>query len=210
MAVTLKPTIPTFQPQTGAAHRVKVEGNYRPTFTLMWHPDRGYELLDGKFVPILNTFPHRPGANNVRKDGDAGYALSKQQRMGWTLVPAAAASPDYTPDNGDGYVRIWPGERGPHHEHAWVQYEGSHGRWVRRIEEKGWAAFRFSLVTRGLIPAADDGALDVMREKLHKQRDRYAGRADVNPYAASSLQKTTEEIEIFEKAVAKLKRSAKK
>ena len=39
-----------------------------------------------------------------------------------------------------------------------------------------------------------------MREDLHKQRDRYAGRADVNPYAASSLKDIQAKIDTFEQA----------
>jgi hypothetical protein len=202
MAVTLRPTIPVQQNSGGPAQRVKVEGIVRPMFTLAWHPNRGWELVDGKFVPQLSEFPHQPGVNNVKKNGDALYALSRQQQKGWVIVPATSATPDDTPDQGPGYVRAWPGDRGTHHEHAWVSYVGSHGRWTRQIDDKGYAAWRWSLVERGLLPAIDAAGVQTMREKLQKQRDRFAGRADVNPYAASALKAIDEQIAAFEKAAA--------
>ena len=200
MAVTLRPSIPVQQSTAGPAHRIKVRGISRPMFTLCWHPNRGYELIDGRFVPLLAEFPHSPGVNNVRKNGEATYALARHQQKGWVIVPPTAATSTDTPDNGAGYVRAYPGQRGTHHEHAWVSWSGAGDRWTRQIDEAGWAAWRWSLVERGLLPAIDAAGLEAMREDLHKQRDRFAGRADVNPYAASSLKAIQADIDTFEKA----------
>ena len=182
MAVTLRPSIPVQQSTAGPAHRIKVRGISRPMFTLCWHPNRGYELIDGRFVPLLAEFPHAPGVNNVRKNGEATYALARHQQKGWVIVPPTAATSTDTPDN------------------AWVSWSGGGDVWTRTIDEDGWAAWRFSLVERGLLPAIDAAGLEAMREDLHKQRDRYAGRADVNPYAASSLKAIQADIDTFEKA----------
>ena len=202
MAVTLRPTIPAQQSIGGPSQRVRVKGISRPMFTFVWHPNRGYELIDGVFTPVLEQFPHAPGVNNVRKNGDPTYALSRQQQKGWIIVPPTMATQDDTPDNGHGYVRAWPGDRGTHHEHAWVSYVGSHGRWSRQIDHKGFAAWRASLVERGALPAIDAAGIEAIRETLHKSRDRYAGRADVNPYAASRLKQIEAELETFEAAAA--------
>lgn len=200
MAVTLQPTIPVQQSASGPAHRVKVQGITRPMFTFVWHPNRGYELVDGKFLPILELFPHAPGVNNVRKNGDATYALSRQMQKGWIVVPATAATPEDTPDKGPGYIRAWPGDRGTHHEHAWITYTGSHGRWTRHIHHESFAAWRARLLERGVLPAIDAAGIDNLRERMHRSRDQFAGRADVNPYAASRLKQIEAELATFEEA----------
>ena len=200
MAVTLRPSIPVQQSTGQASHSIVVKGLTRPMFTLCWHVNRGYELVNGRFVPMLAEFPHKPGVNNVYKDGDATFALATHQRKGWVIVPTSAAMPADTPDNGAGYVRSYPGRRGTHHQHAWVSWSGGGDVWTRTIDEDGWAAWRFSLVERGLLPPIDAAGLEAMREKLHKQRDRYAGRADVNPYAASALKDIQAKIDTFEQA----------
>ena len=80
--------------------------------------------------------------------------------------------PADTPDNGAGYVRSYPGRRGTHHEHAWVSWSGGGDVWTRTIDEDGWAAWRWSLVERGLLPPIDAAGLEAMREKLQAAWNR--------------------------------------
>lgn len=201
MSQTLTPGVPVTQNRQTSSATIQVEGLRRPMFQLCWHPSRGYDLIEGAFVPRLQEFPFMPGVQNVKADGSSMYALSMHARRGWILIPTDAASPDDTPDRQPGYVRVWPSRKGAHHEHAWVRYDGSHGRFVRRLDAEGYAVWRTSLVTRGILPAPDRTWYDHERDRLQTARDRFAGRADVNPYAASELVKVDEEIAVFEAAV---------
>ena len=50
MAVTLRPSIPVQQSTGQASHSIVVKGLTRPMFTLCWHVNRGYELVNGRLA----------------------------------------------------------------------------------------------------------------------------------------------------------------
>jgi hypothetical protein len=160
----------------------------RADFTYKHHPARWQEV-DGELLPVLSRMSHARGVNNVDHYGDTTRAEVDAQKGGWTLIPQSACPAEITPDGIAGYVRVFDGRAGPIHVSAWTHPRsvGSKVTWV--VDEEGYRAFLRHLMAEGYIDAPDPAIVDMLREQLMSSRQRSAGRADLNTYAARDVER---------------------
>lgn len=174
----------------------------RPMFQLTHHPARWHEV-DGELLPLLGRMSHQRGVNNVDHHGDTTRAEVNLQKEGWTILPLEACPAELTPDNREGYVRVYQG-RGPIHVTAWEKPRPIGSRVVWERDEPGYHAWLRYLMAEGYIAAPDPVVIDALREQLQAKRDRQAARADVNHYAKADVAKIDDALVRLDEAWAKI------
>lgn len=163
-------------------------------YYLTWHPQE-WHVMRGRVVPRLSKLPFTVGANGVdmTRDGKIVPQLAVQMahEKGRTVLPWKVDGPD---------------------KPAYL-YQAAHGGWVSRwerlfpgskktaVDEDGYSAWCESLVTRGVIPPAEDYIYDDLIDNLWSQLHNYRKDSQGSP----RIERIRADIEVVKVAQTRLR-----